>query len=138
MALSEQVRSQIDELLASMDLLADDDVAYLAELWDKEDKRARGSAWAKAKPAIEQAGLTRDLDRVRVSVSSWMQASPSDFQGIEGLLGGAGGPAGARRAAAPALIDAAAAMLAGEALDSDEQRVLTGPWRTLTEDESES
>jgi hypothetical protein len=79
----------------------------------------------------------RDLDRVRVSVGSWMQANSSDFQGIEGLLGGAGGPAGVRRAAAPAFIDAAAAILAGDALDPDEQRVLAGPWRSLTEDESE-
>jgi hypothetical protein len=73
-----------------------------------------------------------------MSVSSWMQANASDFQGIEGLLGGAGGPAGVRRAAAPAFIDAAAAILAADALDPDEQRVLAGPWRTLTEEESES
>ena len=138
MPISDHARAEIDELLASMDLLADDDIAYLAELWDKEDQGARGNAWAKAKPAIEKAGLMRDLDKVRLSVGAWMQANSSDFQGIEGLLGGAGGPAGTRRAAAPAFIDAAAAILAGDALDADEQRVLAGPWRMLTEDESES
>jgi hypothetical protein len=121
-----------------MDLLDDDDVAYLAELWDKEDGDDRRAAWATAKPAIEKAGLMRELDRVRTSVGSWMQANSSDFQGIEGLLGGAGGPAGARRAAAPAFIDAAAAILAGEALDAEQQRVLAGPWRSLTEDEPEA
>jgi hypothetical protein len=42
-----------------------------------------------------------------------------------------------RRTAAPAFIDAAAAILAGDALDPDEQRVLAGPWRALTEEESE-
>jgi hypothetical protein len=136
-ALSDHARAELDELVASLDLFADDDVAYLAELWEKEDGGARRSAWGKAKPFIEKAGLTRDLDRVRSSVSSWMQANASDFQGIEGLLGGAGGPAGVRRAAAPAFIDAAAAILAGDALDPDEQRVLVGPWRTLIEGESE-
>jgi hypothetical protein len=136
-ALSREAQADIDELLASMELLEDDDVAYLAELWEKEDGDARRSAWGKAKPFIEKAGLTRDLDRVRTSVSSWMQANASDFQGIEGLLGGAGGPAGARRAAAPAFIDAAAAILAADALDPDEQRVLARPWRSLTEDEPE-
>ena len=137
-ALSDHAQADLDELLASMELLEDDDVAYLAELWEKEDGDARRNAWATAKPAIEKAGLTRDLDRVRMSVSAWMQANASDFQGIEGLLGGAGGPAGVRRAAAPAFIDAAAAILAGDALDPDEQSVLAGPWRTLTEEESES
>jgi len=138
MALSDPARAEIDELLASMDLLDDDDVAYLAELWDKEDGDARRAAWATAKPQIEKAGLMGDLDKVRSSVSSWMQASSSDFQGIEGLLGGAGGPAGARRAAAPAFIDAAAAILAGDALEEDERSVLLRPWQRLTEEESEA
>jgi hypothetical protein len=137
-AFSDDARAELDELLASLELLADDDVAYLAELWDKEDGTARREAWIKAKPAIEKAGLMRDLDRVRSSVGAWMQASSSDFQGIDGLLGGAGGAAGARRAAAPAFIDAAAAILAGDALDEGDQRVLAGPWRRLTEDEPES
>lgn len=137
MALSDHARAQIDELLASMDLLADDDVVFLAELWEKEDEDARRSAWMKAKAAIESAGLMRDLDRVRISVGEWMQASSSDFQGIDGLLGGAGGPAGARRAAAPAFIDYAAATLAGDVLDESEREVLVRPWRELTEDQSE-
>ena len=137
-ALSDHARAELDELLASMELLEDDDVAYLAELWEKEDGDARRSAWGKAKPAIEMRGLTRDLDRVRTSVSSWMQANASDFQGIEGLLGGAGGPAGVRRAAAPAFIDAAAAILAGDALDEGERSVLIRPWQRLTEEESEA
>jgi hypothetical protein len=138
MALSDHARAELDELLASMDLLDDDDVAYLGELWDKEDGDARRSAWARAKPAIEKDGLMSELDKVRSSVSSWMQASSSDFQGIEGLLGGAGGPAGARRAAAPAFIDAAAAILAGDALEESERSVLVRPWQRLTEEESEA
>ena len=138
MALSDHARAEIDELLASMDMLDDDDIGYLAELWEKEDTDARRTAWSKAKPAVEKAGLMKDLDRVRMSVGSWMQASASDFQGIQGLMGSSGGPAGARRSAAPAFIDAAAAILAGDALDPDEQRVLAGPWRMLTEDQTEA
>jgi hypothetical protein len=138
MALSDHARAQLDELMASMELLSDDDVAFLAELWEKEDSDARRDAWVKAKAAIEGAGLMRDLDRVRVHVGEWMQASASDFQGIEGLLGGAGGPAGTRRVAAPGLIDYAAAVLAGDALDDMQRSVLVRPWRELTEDQSEA
>jgi hypothetical protein len=136
MALSDDARAEIDELLASMELLSDDDVVFLAELWEKEDEDARRSAWAKAKAAIDGAGQMKQLDRVRISVGEWMQASSSDFQGIDGLLGGAGGPAGARRAAAPAFIDYAAAILSGDALDESERAVLVRPWNSLTEDET--
>jgi hypothetical protein len=136
MALSEHAQAEIDEVLASMELLSDDDAMFLAELWDKEDQAARRRAWAKAKIAIEGNGLTRDLDKVRTSVGEWMQANSSDFQGIEGLLGGAGSPQGVRRSAAPAFIDVAASILAGDALDDDDRGVLTRPWRALTEDES--
>jgi hypothetical protein len=138
MALSEHARADIDELLASMDMLDDDHVAHLAELWEKEDGDHRRRAWMKAKPAIERASLMSELDKVRSSVSSWMQANSSDFQGIEGLMGGSGGPAEARRAAAPAFIDYAAAILAGDALDDAERRVLVNPWSALTEEESEA
>ena len=138
MALSDHARAEIDELLASMEMLDDEDVDFLAEMWEKEDQGARGDAWAVAKPAIEKAGLMKELDRVRMSVGEWMRTSSSDFQGIEGLMGSSGGPAGARRAAAPAFIDAAAAILAGDALDADAQQVLARPWRSLTEEGSES
>ena len=117
--------------------MTDDDVWYLADLWAKEDDAARRRAWVKAKARIEAAGLTRDLDRVRTSVGEWMQSNSSDFTGIEGLLGSAGSGASGRRGAAPAFIDAAAAIMAGDVLDEAEQKVLLGPWRGLAEDESE-
>jgi len=138
MALSDHARAALDELQASMELISDDDAAFLAELWEKEDEDARRSAWVKAKAAIEGAGLMKELDRIRISVGEWMQANAADFQGIEGLLGGAGGPAGVRRAAAPAFIDYAAAVLAGDALDDAENSVLVRPWRELSEDQSEA
>ena len=136
-ALSEHARGELDELLASLDLMSDDDVWYLADLWSKEDEAGRRRAWVQAKAAIEKAGLTRELDRIRSSVGSWMQANSSDFQGIEGLLGSAGAGASGRRGAAPVFIDAAAAILAGDALDERDRSVLLGPWRGLADDESE-
>jgi hypothetical protein len=138
MPLSDQARADIDELLTSMELLSDDDAYVLADLWEKEDTEARRSAWVQAKAAIDDAGLMKDLDRVRIAAGEWMQASSSDFQGIQGLMGSSGGPAGARRTAAPAFIDYAAAILAGDALGDAERRVLVNPFRSLTEDESES
>jgi hypothetical protein len=136
MALSNQAQADLETLLASLDLLTDDDVWYVADLWSKEDEAARRQAWAKAKAQIEASGLTSELDRVRGSVGAWMQANSSDFTGIEGLLGSAGSGASGRRGAAPAFIDAAAAIIAGDALDERDQKVLLGPWRGLAEDDA--
>ena len=138
MALSDEAQAELDALLASLELMTDDDVWYLADLWAKEDDGARRQAWVKAKATIERAGLTRDLDRVRTSVGEWMQANSSDFTGIEGLLGSAGSGASGRRGAAPAFIDAAAAIIAGDALDEGQQKVLLGPWRGMADDEAEA
>ena len=138
MALSDQSQAELDALLAGLDLLTDDDVWYLADLWSKEDDAARRRAWVKAKAAIEASGLTSELDRVRSSVGAWMQSNSSDFTGITGLIGSAGENASGRRGAAPAFIDAAAAILAGDALNEGDQKVLLGPWRGLGEDEPEA
>jgi hypothetical protein len=138
MALSDDAQAELDTLLASLDLLTDDDAWYLADLWAKEDDAARRQAWGRAKAAIEASDLISELDRVRNSVGAWMQASSSDFTGIEGLLGSSGSGASGRRGAAPAFIDAAAAILAGDALDEGDEKVLLGPWRALGEDEAEA
>jgi hypothetical protein len=138
MSVPDQTKAELDTLLASLDLLTDDDVLYLADLWAREDATARRHAWVKAKAAIERSGLTRELDRIRNDVGAWMQANRSDFPGIEWLVGSAGAGATGRRGAAPAFVDAAAAILAGNALDDRDQAVLLGPWQQLTDDASGS
>jgi hypothetical protein len=133
----DQAQAELDALLASLDMLTEDDVWYLAEMWQQEDAGARKRAWAKARLAIEKNGSDPELTRVRTAVGQWMQASRSDFHGIEGLLGSAGGGAGGRRTAAPAFVDAAVAILAGGALEDEHRSVLLGPWQKLTSDEDE-
>ena len=128
-------RADIDEMLADLATLDEDDVWYLAELWQAEDAAARQRSWAKAKKRIEATGREPLLAEVRGAVGSWMKAGQSDFSGIHGLLGTASAATGGRQAAAPAIIDAAAAILAGDSLDRDEEDVLLRPWDTMLEDE---
>lgn len=137
MPIPNEAQAELDALLASLDLLTDDDVWFLADLWQQEDAAARRRAWAKAKVAIERNGSDRELTRVRSAVGEWMQATRSDFQGIDGLLGSAGPGAGNRRTAAPAYIDAAAAILAGDELEGEDRDVLLRPWRAMTTQEDD-
>jgi hypothetical protein len=116
-----------------MESLTDDDTWLLADLWQREDAAARRSAWSSAKAVIEARANQRALDDVRDAVATWMGAGRTDFQGIEGLLGRAGGVAGGRQAAAPAVIDAAAAILAAGGIEVGEEAVLFRPWRSLSD-----
>ena len=137
MPLPTDSQAELDTLLASLDLMTDDDAWFLADQWNQEDAAARKRAWASVKTVVEKRGLGKELDRLRGSIGGWMAAKSSDFQGIEGLLGSAGSGPGARQSAAPALVDAAAALIAGDGLSDDESGVLLRPWRALDADGDE-
>ena len=126
-------RDEIHRILVRLETLSDDDVRTLADAWQREDATARQRAWTRAKVAIADAGREEELAELRESVASWMSARRSEFGGIEGLLGGMAETAAARHAAAPAILDAGAALLAMDALDPDDQAVLSRPWTTLSE-----
>lgn len=127
--IDERVASLLDEL----GKLTNDDAFEMAELWGEEDGAARRRAWQHAKASIERARLTAVLDRARTEVGDWMKAAPADFQGISGLMGREGEHVSARRAAAPALLDAVAGLLAERELDPADFELLTRPWRSATE-----
>ena len=137
MPLPTDSQAELDTLLASLDLITDDDAWFIADQWSQEDAAERKRAWASAKAVIEKRGLMRELDRIRGSIGGWMATKGSDFQGIDGLLGSAGSGAGARQSAAPALVDAVAALLAGDGLSDDEAGVLLRPWQAFGADEDE-
>lgn len=134
MPISSETQAELDELLATLDLLTEDDAWFLADQWEREDADARKQAWAKAKAAIEERGLTKELDRLRGSIGGWMQVNRSDLD-LQGMLGMGSSGSGARQSAAPALMDATAALLAGDALTKEEAGVLLRPWQSLDEDD---
>ena len=121
----------LDSFMGTMSSLGDDDAQVLAELWDREDADARQVAWANARKAIEEAGHVEALDEFRAAVGAWAQSRPGDFQGIQGFLGSSGAPASGRQAAAPAIIDKAAAILGRHAMTEVDYLVLARPWDSL-------
>jgi len=128
-----RIEDTIDELLDQLPGMTSEDALLMAQLWDEEDAEARKRAWQRAKSAIERARLTEILDRARDDVGFWMQATRSDFQGIGGLLGQEGDHVSVRRAAAPAVLDAVAALLAERDLQESDFDLLTRPWRIATQ-----
>jgi hypothetical protein len=128
-----EIEDTIDQLLDQLPAVTSEDALLMAQLWEEEDSASRQRAWQRAKTSIERAKLGEVLDRAREDVGFWMQATRSDFQGISGLLGQEGDHVSVRRAAAPAVLDAVAALLAERDLQASDFDLLTRPWRIATE-----
>ncbi len=131
--MTEPLSDDVRHLLERMHALTDDDLWLLADMWQREDADARRAAWTRIKSAIKASGDQDALDEVREAITAWMRTGRNDFQGIEGLLGRASGIAVGRQAAAPALIDAAAAMVAAGQIEEQDVAVLIRPWQALEE-----
>lgn len=95
---------------------------------------AREDAWAAVRRAVSADHLERDLDRLRSEVGAWA----THLGSITGQEAGSGLSdlfmADARRAAAPAVLDAAVALLLGARLEDHERAVLLGPWNRVFAD----
>jgi len=128
-----EIEDTIDQLLDQLPEVTSEDALLMAQLWQEEDATERRRAWERAKSSIERAKLGEVLDRAREDVGFWMQATRSDFQGISGLLGQESNHVSVRRAAAPAVLDAVAALLAERDLLASDFDLLTRPWRIATE-----
>ncbi|HWH36235.1 MAG TPA: hypothetical protein VNT28_00480 [Candidatus Limnocylindrales bacterium] len=122
---------QLDLLLDELDLLTEDDIPLLVEAWQREDDAARRRAWSRAKAEIDRRRLGGALDRARSEVGRWAAAGRSDYHGIGGLMGMPTREAQERAQAAPAILDAVVALLAGQALDDEEHAILAAPWQAL-------
>ena len=122
---------QIDALLDGLAALTEEDVALLAGAWEEEDDATRRRAWATAKGHMRRAKTERLMDQARNDVGRWAAASRADYQGIAGLLGQPTHEANVRLRAAPAVLDAVAAILAADALDEDERLVLARPLESV-------
>lgn len=91
----------------------------------------RDRAWNRIREVVGREHLERDLDRVRDEVTRWA----THLVAITGQEAGSGMTeldlSHARRQAAPAVLDAAAALLLDDRLSEAERQALAGPWRDV-------
>ncbi|MBX3031409.1 MAG: hypothetical protein KF809_14780 [Chloroflexi bacterium] len=127
--------SAAEAILASLPKLDEHQVRLLHGMWQGGDAGARARGWQRAKRALAARGETRLLDEAQSAVSRWVRdyaggtlAHPYDLDQSfrdSGRLDG-------RIAAAPAILDAIVATLAGDAIDPDDHAELLGPWTIAT------
>jgi hypothetical protein len=92
---------------------------------------AREDAWKAAHRVVTAAHVERELDQLRSEVGAWA----THLGSITGQEAGSGMSdlpmADARRAAAPAVLDAAVAFLLGPRLPERDRAALLRPWRRV-------
>lgn len=92
---------------------------------------AREDAWTAARKVVTDDHLERALDRLRSEVGAWA----THLGSITGQEAGSGLSdllmADARRAAAPAVLDAAVALLLGDRLPERDSEALLRPWNRV-------
>ncbi len=123
-------RASVADLLADLPYLDRGELLALAGA-QKNEQAARRAAWRAVEDAAASRDGGRDLDRLRDEVAGWatrLGAIVGDEAGsglVDLML------ADVRRAAAPAVLDAAAALLYRDDLSEPDRAVLLAAWRSV-------
>lgn len=108
----------------------------LAAAWRAIDPRDRERAWARVRSYATRSGRQRVLNEVRSSIEDWGRAASGspwtwEFGTMTDVDRG-----NLRRAAMPAILDGAVAVLARDELDPADRDALAGPWEAATSEVS--
>ena len=119
--------SELDALLARLPSLDHGDLLALAGARGVEDREREG-AWKTVRQMVSADHLERELDLVRSEVGAWAtRLGPLTVQQL-GSAASNESMVDARRDAAPAVLDAAAAYLVGAKLPDRDRASLLRPW----------
>jgi hypothetical protein len=119
----------LDRFLDGLSALDRGQLLAIAGTWETADSTARAAAWRSARRVAEALGWTHELDRTRETVAGWATTRLA----ITGWDSGAGMDRvliDIRGRAAPALMDAAAAILLGDRLDEPSRAALLAAWES--------
>ncbi len=129
------VDGRLDDLLLLAARLSEVALRRVRSKWDAEDEWDRRLVWRRVERALRETGRRRTLDEFRERVRRWTNDVPSVLAGgftSEGVAPPESSAAmhtiALRALVAPALIDAAAAVVVGDRLLDNEKVLLTGPF----------
>ena len=122
----------IDDFLAVLPELRRDQLMVLAAAHRRADP-AREAAWEAARAAIAADGRDAELERLRSLITGWAtRPASTPTQWAEIPMAGGLLEQDVRRAAGPALLDAAVALFLGESLGVLDRDALLRPWHSLS------
>ncbi len=123
-------RAAVEDFLDSLDDLNEVQLMEIYAAWQARDREAHQHAWTSAVAAAATSGLTTEMHAARDAALAWAIKGtnapwPYGFR-MEDMW------SQLKRQAAPALADAAAAIVLSGRLDQVAEAALLGPWRSIS------
>jgi hypothetical protein len=130
----ELAQRELDRFFERLDRVDTDVPLVMGAAWHSADPQEREDAWKQVRALGRRAALGRRIDEARERALQWAQRPGQTYSDLT-LYGGGLDPIwnDARRQAAPAIIDAAVAIVLGDHLDEKSRDVLLGPWLRAVE-----
>jgi hypothetical protein len=128
----EVIESRLDSLMEEVVALDSATLRKIREAWNEIDESHRLAAWDRVKRSLERTGRNSQMNETRERVRAWVSDLPSGaglWNVFPGLDRRHKNTMATRLAAAPAVLDAAAAVIVGDTLDESDLAVLEGPFR---------
>ena len=103
------------------------DLAYLAAAWRSGDARPRDAAHRAVREALRDGHRAKAFDAISAEIRAWSQAAVGPWTWEWGAMTDID-RGDRRRAAIPALLDAAAAIITRDAIADEDREALLAPW----------
>ena len=124
-----EAETAIDNLFARLTQLTDPDLRRIRLAWDAQDAGLRADIWRRALRLIRESDRDQLLAASRDRLAAWANDFASGRTGTPEDASWDVDRLNARTAAVPAVLDAVAALAAGESLEDAERSFLTDPFR---------
>ena len=127
-----QIDEALDSLMEMVVKLSPVELREVRAAWDELDESKRRRTWLRVKQALRQTRRQPLMDETRERVRAWVNDVPAlmgiyNFHAFPGV--NLEDPLTAKSEAAPAVLDAAAALIVGDLLDQDDRELLERPVR---------
>jgi hypothetical protein len=128
---SDAIEVNLDHLFDRVERMTDSELVLLRAVWEQLDAHAREDAWAIVRSVVKRRKRDRLLDDARDRLTRWINNYLSAAAVEYGTLlinpGSGMDASSVRRAAIPPLMDAAAAVVAADELNSGLRALLLEP-----------
>ena len=112
--------------------MTDAELVMLRAIWEEQDAHAREDAWQQVKAIVKERKRGGLIEDGRARLAAWINNySTIPYPQVTQTFSGMGG-SNVRSAALPPLLDALAAAVAADMLDSRQQTLLLEPITAIT------
>lgn len=129
------IERRLDAIFAELLRMSDADLRLMRLSWDEVPSEDREAAWQVVRGVVRREPKDKLMDLARSRLAEWVNNTASwtgfGFAAVPTGLDSGTNIADVRRAVLPAMLDAAAAIIAEDELTPEQRAALLGPWSSV-------